>query len=147
MRSALAMKQDGNVIGNPGPLRNPGQRRETGRMADLSGRFAEESTARLLESRGLRVLHRRWRGKSGEIDLICRDGDCYVFVEVKQSRTHEEAAARLLRAQQVRIGNAASEFCASQPEGLNSEMRFDVALVDALGQIDILENAFGDCFA
>ncbi|MBC9247216.1 YraN family protein [Paracoccus sp. 11-3] len=145
--SELALKPDHRIADRGGPTRVTRARQNRGRMADLSGRFAEESVARLLEGRGLQILHQRWRGKAGEIDMILRDGNCFVFVEVKQSRSHEEAAGRLLRSQQIRICNAALEFCATQPEGLNSEMRFDAALVDSLGRIDILENAFGDCFA
>lgn len=145
--SGLALKPGQPILDRGSPARVTRSRQQRGRMADLSGRFAEESVARLLEGRGLQILHRRWRGKAGEIDMIFRDGNCFVFVEVKQSRSHEEAATRLMRSQQVRICNAALEFCATQADGLNSEMRFDAALVDSLGRIEILENAFGDCFA
>lgn len=138
---------------NPAPWRKGDfgkigrSRQARGRVADLSGRFAEENVALFMERRGLRVVHRRWRGTSGEIDLICRQDGCLVFVEVKKSRTHAEAAERLHRGQQIRICNAAQEYCATQPAGMACEMRFDVALVDALGRVDVMENAFGDCFA
>ena len=66
-------------------------------MAHLSGTLAEESVARLLEHRGMTILARRWRGQAGEIDLVARQGSCLVFVEVKQSATHQEAALRLDR--------------------------------------------------
>lgn len=80
-------------------------------MAHLSGVMAEDSVARLLEGRGMTVLARRWRGKAGEIDLVASQGACLVFVEVKQSATHEEAALRLGSAQQGRIMRAALEYC------------------------------------
>lgn len=45
-----------------------------GRMADLSGRMAEEAVLRLYLQRGAQVLATRWRGQGAEIDLIVQDG-------------------------------------------------------------------------
>jgi len=47
------------------------------------GEHGEKWAARYLRRRGYKVLVRRFRSRSGEIDLICRDGDWLVFVEVK----------------------------------------------------------------
>jgi putative endonuclease len=123
------------------------RRRMRGRLAHLSGSLAEESVARLLERRGMSVLARRWRGKAGEIDLICLDGPCLVFVEVKQSATHEEAAQRLGSAQQGRIMRAALEYCDKEGHTPLPELRFDAALVDGHGRIEILERAFEEALA
>lgn len=120
------------------------RRRSRGKLACLSGAMAEETVARCLEQRGLEVIARRWRSPSGEIDLICRDGDCVVFVEVKQAATYADAAIRLSRPQMDRICAAANDYCGSLPAGLLTEMRFDVALVDGTGRVDILHNAFGE---
>ena len=117
-------------------------RRTRGRLACLSGTMAEESVARLLEGRGVTVLARRWRGKAGEIDLICQNGSSLIFVEVKQSDTHEEAAQRLGSAQQGRIMQAALEYCEGQGHDPLPEMRFDAALVDRHGRVSIVERAF-----
>lgn len=117
-------------------------RRTRGRLAHLSGTIAEDSVARLLEGRGIAILARRWRGRAGEIDLICRDGQCLVFVEVKQSATHAEAAQRLGAAQQGRIMRAALEYCDGQGQTPLPELRFDAALVDGHGRVEILERAF-----
>ncbi len=124
-----------------------GLRSRRGRTACLSGAMAEDAVARHLQAQGAVILARCWRGGAGEIDLICRQGGCIVFVEVKQATTHDEAAGRLSAAQQGRICRAACEFCEGLPAGQLTEMRFDAALVDRLGRIEILENAFGDCFA
>lgn len=122
-------------------------RRARGRLAHLSGALAEDSVARILEAGGMTVLARRWRGKAGEIDLICRDGDCLIFMEVKQSGTYEEAAQRLGAAQRGRIMQAALEYCETQGHAPLPEMRFDAALVDRLGRVEILERAFEETFA
>lgn len=119
-------------------------RRARGRVANLSGAMAEEAVARHVEAKGMVVAARRWRGVAGEIDLICRDGTCLVFVEVKQASSHVEAARRLGRSQMDRLCSAACEYCAALPTGLQTEMRFDVALVDSVGRVDILVNAFAE---
>jgi putative endonuclease len=50
------------------------------------GARAEESAARALVGAGLRIVARNVRLGGGEIDLVCRDGDAWVFVEVKARR-------------------------------------------------------------
>lgn len=92
--------------------------------------------------RGRSVAGRRWRGRGGEIDLILREGAGFVFVEVKKSRTHDQALRRVSRRQMDRLCHAASEFVAREPNGQLTEMRFDVATVDAAGTVRIIENAF-----
>lgn len=129
------------------PRQVPSSRRARGRTAHLSGALAEDSVARLLERRGITILARRWRGKAGEIDLVASQGACLVFVEVKQSATHEKAALRLGSVQQGRIMRAALEYCDKAGWDLLPDMRFDAALVDGQGRVEILERAFEESFA
>jgi putative endonuclease len=58
------------------------------------GRTAEDLAHRYLQGQGLIVISRNWRtpSGSGEVDLIARDGDTLVFVEVK-SRTTDQVSA------------------------------------------------------
>ena len=107
-----------------------------------AGIAAEDSVARFYDRSGRAVCARRWRGLSGEIDLIARQGAEVIFIEVKQSATHAEAAEHLTQRQMDRIYGAASEFLAGEPGGQLTDVRFDVALVDGAGRIEILENAF-----
>jgi putative endonuclease len=113
-----------------------------GSKAYHTGLAAEETVARQYDRSGSGIVARRWRGKSGEIDLIARDGDAVVFIEVKAAATHEQAAQRFGITQQRRIYCAAAEFLAAQPLGALTPARFDVALVDRMGQIEIMKNAF-----
>lgn len=108
----------------------------------LAGHAAEASVARHYEDRGIAIYARNWRGMTGEIDLIGRDGDVIVFVEVKQSRTHDLAATHISQAQIGRIFATVDEFVAGEPEGLLTDVRIDLALVDGLGRIEVVENAF-----
>lgn len=50
---------------------------------DELGRRGETLAAAYLEGAGLEILERNWRCPHGEIDLVARDGDELVFVEVK----------------------------------------------------------------
>lgn len=90
--------------------------------------------------RGHALAARRWRGSHGEIDLVLRNGDGLIVVEVKQARDFGRAAARITAAQLERIYGAVSEFVAGEPRGELTEVRLDVALVDGTGQLQILEN-------
>jgi putative endonuclease len=113
----------------------------SGSVSYHAGLAAEDQVARHYTSRGFPVAAHRWRGTGGEIDLITRDGDMVVFVEVKKSRNHARAAERLSHRQIQRLFDAAGEFLAGCPDGLNTPTRFDVALVDGIGRVHIVENA------
>ncbi len=114
-----------------------------GAVAYFSGRAAEDQVAALYERRGAVILKNRWRGQGGEIDLILREADDVVFVEVKKARSLQGAAERLSTRQMQRIQMTASEYLAALPDGLLSSVRFDVAAVDATGRIEIHKNAIG----
>ena len=112
-------------------------------MAHYGGDAAERSVARDYQDRGFTVAHQRWRGPGGEIDLIVRHGDLVVFVEVKRSARFEGAALRVSPSQMQRIYTSAEDFLGGEPKGALTDARFDVALVDGIGAIKIIENAFG----
>ena len=105
-----------------------------------AGLAAEAMVARLYEGNGKTLVAQRWRGKSGEIDLIMRDGAQVIFIEVKQSRTHAQAAEHLSARQIARLYSAVAEFVEGEPLGQLTEVRLDAAFVDGAGQIEILQN-------
>lgn len=116
----------------------------TGAVSFHGGLAAEEQVAAAYERAGCPIAARRWRGRyGGEIDLVARDGDRVIFIEVKRSATHARAAERLSERQMRRIHASATEFIGTEPRGQLTEVRFDLALVDEGGRIKILENAFG----
>lgn len=51
------------------------------------GRYGEDVAARYLQTGGLMLIDRNWRGPSGEIDLVALDGDTLVICEVKTRTT------------------------------------------------------------
>ncbi|MCX7888374.1 MAG: YraN family protein [Rhodobacteraceae bacterium] len=118
-------------------------RAAAGSLAWRSGLAAEDSVLRHYEGTGRRIAARRWRGSAGEIDLVAEEGDGLVFVEVKSADSHDRAAERLSRGQMARIYAAAAEFLSGRPAGQATPVRFDVALVDSAGRIEVREAAFG----
>ncbi len=122
------------------------QKAHRGKTSYAAGAAAEETVVARYRRRGCEIAARRWRGSIGEIDLILRDPaqDGLIFVEVKKSRSFDSAVARVGARQMERICATASEFAGNEPRGLLTDMRFDVALVDGIGDVRILENAFGE---
>jgi putative endonuclease len=106
------------------------------------GNWGEEQAAQYLEARGLLVVDRHYRQKWGEIDLICRDGATWVFIEVK-TRTKKSLPSaldaitfhkrqRIIRAAMSYMKWKRLEECA---------LRFDVVLIEA-GRFEWIPNAF-----
>lgn len=118
------------------------QKQARGRMSYESGLAAEDRISANFEERGFTIEKRRWRGMSGEIDLIARNDKGLVFVEVKQSRSFEGALGHLNDRQIARLYLSVEEFLATEPDGALTEVRFDVALVNQHGEFKIIENAF-----
>lgn len=116
----------------------------SGKMAYHGGLSAEESVARHYCQNAYVLQAQRWRAASGELDLVFASGDDFVFVEVKKAACFDRAVQRISRRQQQRIFAAATEFVGTQPHGQLSNMRFDVALVNSVGAIRILENVLFD---
>ncbi len=114
----------------------------TGTVGYHAGLAAEDIVANDYAARAHDIAARRWRGKAGEIDLIVRDGDTVVFVEVKKSRSFATAAGRLGRRQMERIVTSATEFLADEPRGQLTDVRFDLAVVNGMGRLKVIENAF-----
>ncbi|MCP5269497.1 MAG: YraN family protein [Zoogloeaceae bacterium] len=107
------------------------------------GARAEALAASFLQRHGLRVIEHNFRVRGGEIDLICRDGNSLVFVEVRL-RTHREfggASASISPAKRRRLILAARHYLVRQPDAI---CRFDCVLMDGLTEANIewLRNAF-----
>jgi putative endonuclease len=112
----------------------------SGKTSYLAGLAAEDAVEADYARRGHAIAARRWRGSHGELDLVLRDGERLIIVEVKKARDFARAAARITRGQLERIYGAVSEFVAGEPGGQLTDVRFDVALVDATGRLEIIEN-------
>jgi putative endonuclease len=107
------------------------------------GAAAEQLAADYLLRQGLKLVERNFRVKGGEIDLICRDGQTTVFVEVRlRSRAdYGGAAASITAAKQSRLILAARHWLQRHGE---TPCRFDCMLLDGLEtqHVEWLRNAF-----
>jgi putative endonuclease len=113
-----------------------------------SGARGEQAACRFLRRNGYKVLYRNFKGRSGgEIDIVCRDNDTLVFVEVKTRGS--EQFGRPFEAirpdQQKRISRGALAWLRllDNPDIL---FRFDVVEVifaeNAKPQLELIKNAF-----
>lgn len=112
----------------------------------MKGREAERYAEEFLLRRNLVLLHRNYRCRFGEIDLVMREGATLVFVEVRlrTSPVFGGAAASITLSKQRKLLLTARHYLAS----LKAEppCRFDAVLLSACdGQnIEWLKNVFGE---
>ncbi len=99
------------------------------RRAERRGHGAERVSVWLLRLKGYRILARRFRVPSGEIDLIARRGRVLVAVEVKNRADFDAAAEAVLAQQRRRIARALEHFRARHPHLAALDCRFDVVMV------------------
>lgn len=108
--------------------------------ADI-GRSAEDAAAALLTAKGMSVVEKNFRAKVGEIDLVLRDGEEIVFVEVRAraSASFGGAAASVGGAKRRKLIKAAQLWL--QARSWAGPCRFDVVALDA-GRIEHIPAAF-----
>lgn len=114
-------------------------------LKSLLGQTAEANAERYLQSQGLKCVARNWRCRFGEIDLIMREGDTLVFVEVRM-RSHADfggAAASVDVGKQRKLLAAAKIYLSALAD--MPPCRFDViALTDHGATPEWIKNAFDD---
>lgn len=111
-----------------------------GQMSYQAGLSAEDRVAAHFEAQGYDILARRWRAGRGELDVVLAHGAGIICVEVKQSRDFDRALAQITPAKLQRLYQTAEVFIGTLPTGSLTEVRFDAALVNAMGEIRIVEN-------
>jgi putative endonuclease len=104
---------------------------------DKEGRLGERLARWRLILSGYRIVEANYRTRYGEIDIVARDGEDLVFVEVKTKRTRdygppEEAVDGKKR---QKITRMALMYLAEKGGGLDTACRFDVVTVDLSGMI------------
>lgn len=111
------------------------------------GHETEALARQWLEQQGLVHIDSNWQCRLGEIDLIMRDGDCLVFVEVRyrKSRHFGGALASVTASKQRKLAAAAGIWLSRQRHAVDA-CRFDVLGMepdtDAKLQYQWIQNAF-----
>ena len=114
------------------------------------GKSGENLAALELEARGYAIIERRYRTAHGEIDIIARDGETMVFVEVRRKSTGEfgSAAESVTPAKQRRVIRMAVAYLAAHGLYDRCPVRFDVVGIDDLPsgspRITVYAGAFDD---
>lgn len=90
------------------------------------GRDGEEAALAFLVAKGYRILQRNWRYGREEIDIIARDGNFVVIIEVKtrSSNALAEPEAAVTKSKQRILVRAANAYMMSRRQ--QGEVRFDV---------------------
>lgn len=100
----------------------------------LVGIRGENRAVAELERRGYAVVARRYRTRHGEIDIVARDGETIVFVEVKAKEGTDfgTGAEAVTVRKQRRIISMAVDYLARN-RLTSSPCRFDVVAIDGIG--------------
>ena len=108
------------------------------------GEWGEKMALNYFESAGYELMERNYRAGRHEIDLIMRDGDTVVFIEVKARSvlTFGRGREAVDRRKQAHIADAAAQYAVAH--GLmDASLRFDVAEVDLnTGKVECIKGAF-----
>ncbi|EKD32889.1 MAG: hypothetical protein ACD_76C00122G0005 [uncultured bacterium] len=97
-----------------------------------TGRLGEQLAEEFLCKKGMQIIGRRFRVRGGEIDLVAKDGDEIVFVEVKTRRGNafgypeQSVDSRKL----LRMDIAAQQFFIQHEDISNAKFRFDIVAVE-----------------
>lgn len=111
-----------------------------------TGVFGEEAAAGFLKQKGYQILYRNFRCKLGEIDIVARDGDVTVFIEVRTCRNDRYGSPieSILWKKQKKLITLANIYI--QKFGLENDVcRFDVISVmrrDGFTSIKLIKDAF-----
>lgn len=103
------------------------------------GRYGEDRAAIYLQDRGYEIIDRNWRSRAGEIDLVARDRDRIIFVEVKTRNGcgYGHPFEAITQEKVARMRRLAADWCSSkQISGL--KVRLDaVSVLISGGRVSI----------
>lgn len=96
------------------------------------GDVFEQRACAELERAGLKLLAHGYSTRFGELDLVMRDGNTIVFVEVRYRKhaSHGDAAESVTKSKRAKLIKAAELWLAENPKNSNSSCRFDVVTYD-----------------
>ncbi|MGC1548016.1 MAG: YraN family protein [Rhodanobacter sp.] len=97
-----------------------------------TGAAFEQRACTELERAGLKLLARNYTTRHGELDLVMRDGDVVVFVEVRYRvrAGHGDAIASITQSKRDKLIRTAQLWLAAHPQHAQRACRFDVVSYD-----------------
>ena len=119
---------------------------EQKRSFERMGRRAEGLAAIYLTFKGYRILARRFRTKSGEIDIIARKKNVIIAVEVKQRLTRQAADESISAESERRISHALEQYIAPRKSlhqfGLRCDVIYFIGASPSLRRVEHIVDAF-----
>jgi putative endonuclease len=99
-----------------------------------TARRGEDAAAAYLERIGMIIEARNWRSPAGEIDIVARDEDTIVFVEVKTRKSERAGTAdeAVSPAKQRRVARLSEAYLRSEGVPDETPCRFDVVAIRVL---------------
>ena len=126
------------------------KRKSAGDYAELScavrkktGRSGEDAAVQYLKQQGYTILERNYRLRIGEVDIIARDKEYLVFLEVKTRRSKQFGSP--FEAVDIRKQRQIVKVAAAYVQGKEIPVRFDAVAVHLNGpnvRVEVLKNAF-----
>ena len=115
-------------------------------LGPMKGRAGEAAAVFLLEEKGMQILSKNFRSRSGEIDIIALEGETIVFVEVKTWSSYGmDALEQAIDAKKQRkIIETSKYFLLLHRKYRYMAVRFDVIFISP-GEITHLASAFTEC--
>lgn len=110
------------------------KRSKPGKRNKALGARGEQAAARFLERRGYEILERNWRCYAGEADIIAKDEDAIVFIEVKtrKGRDHGFPAEAVTAQKRSKYEKIALAYLADY-DSVDYPVRFDVISIVVMG--------------
>ncbi|MCX7759654.1 MAG: YraN family protein [Hydrogenothermaceae bacterium] len=106
------------------------------------GKLKEDIAVKFLKERGYIIIERNFRKRFGEIDIIAKDGNCLVFVEVR-SRSYDtfgKALESIDIKKRMKLSKMANYYLTNLNQHFD-EVRFDVVSITG-DEIEHIKNAF-----
>ena len=109
------------------------------------GKKGELEAALYLSKEGYEIVEVNYNICNFEIDIICKDKDTYVFVEVKYktSKKYGMGFEEVNKNKQKKIISCAKLYMRASNLNSNSKIRFDIVSIDE-GKVMHIKNAFSD---
>jgi len=106
------------------------------------GRDGEEIAAEYLRNNGYRIVEKNYKNRFGEIDIIAKDGNTVVFIEVKTRNTpsYGTPSSAVDSKKQQRMGKVAVTYLIKK-RLTHHPVRFDVVSI-CDGKIEVIRDAF-----
>lgn len=123
-------------------MNNPYRKRTPGDERKERGRHAERAAAEYLLSLDYTIVERNWRCRSGEIDLIARQGNWIIIVEVR-SRSSRAAgygtAVEAVTPRKIAQVRSTAAVYLHQTGQSDAHVRFDVIAItfDRTGKVEL----------